>query len=124
VAINPKSKVPALKRDDGSVLTDIRRSRSTRAEPSEKHLVPPGSRTGACARSHGLCHRHAARFVAHVLAARQYHRQRGRTSRAQERGTKPYEGLSLIDRELAGKDYLLGALLIADAALYFRILGH
>jgi glutathione S-transferase len=123
LAINPKSKVPALKRGDGSVLTEYPAiSLYLALSHPEKHLVPQDVEGQVRALE-------AMDYVTGTLhvAWRMFWRPGNIVANESEhaalkaQGTKAViKGLALMDRELAGKDYLLGAFSIADAALYFQ----
>ena len=123
LAINPKSKVPALKRSDGSILTEYPAIAFYLAlSHPDKYLVPQNIEGQVRALE-------AMDYVTGTLhvAWRGFWRpgnivpNESEHAGLKERGKSAVvKGLALIDKQLVGKDYLLGAFSIADTALYFQ----
>lgn len=121
--MNPKGKVPALIRDDGSVLTEYAAIATWLAMNNpEKNLLP----TDAEGIARTL---EALDFIVgtvHMLSWRLWRRPNAYTSNEdahpeiQERGKNAVlAALDVIDGQLEGKDYLVGDFTIADTALYY-----
>jgi glutathione S-transferase len=123
LAINAKSKVPALRRSDGTVLTEYPAiSLYLALSYPAKHLVPQDIEGQVRALE-------IMDYVTGTLhvAWRGFWRPSNIVTNESEhpalkvRGKNAVmKGLSLLDRQLADNDYLLGAFSIADAALYFQ----
>ena len=115
--------MPALKRSDGTVLTEYPAIAFYLAlSHPDKHLVPQSVEGQVRALE-------AMDYVTGTLhvAWRGFWRpgnivpNESEHAGLKERGKNAViKGLGLVDRELAGKDYLLGAFSIADTALYFQ----
>src|SRR5215471_16904989 len=91
--VNPKSKVPTLVRDDGSVLTEYPAIAYwlARTNPDKK-----------------------------LLRASNYTPNPADEDKVKERGTEMVQkGFQVMDQALAGKNYLAGAFSIADSALFY-----
>ena len=121
--INPKSKVPTLVRDDGSVLTEFPAIATWLARVNRhKHLLPEDADGQV----------RALEFIDYIVATihmqgfSRMFRPGNFTANPLEhdavkaRGREIYQaGLSLIDKALERRDYLLGGFSIADAALFY-----
>ena len=122
-AVNPKSKVPTLVRDDGSILTEFPAIAwwLARTNP-EKHLVPEDADGQARVlealdyavstvhmRSYTLMNRPGN--FSPVEAAHESIRTRGRENFD--------KGLAILNKALEGKDYIAGKFSIADAAVFY-----
>jgi len=122
-AISPKSKVPALVRDDGSVLTEFTAIALWLALANpEKKLVPTdteGMVRAIEAVDYAVATCHMQGWTRHrrpMLFAE----PEGEHPKVQARGREIFDkGMKVYDAQLAGKDYLLGDYSIADAALYY-----
>ena len=122
-AINPKGKVPALIRDDGSVLTEFAAIATWLAMSyPNKHLIPKDTE--------GMVRTiEALDFIVgtvHMLSWRLWRRPDAYVddSEGQEklraRGkSATLEALQLVSDQLLEKDYLVNGFSIADAALYY-----
>jgi len=122
-AINPKAKVPALQRDDGSVLTEYQAiSVYLALTHPEKRLVPLGAE------------RHARMMEAmeyivgtiHGSGFRRVFRPAAFTRHESEYDAIKAEGLmiasdgfALIDKGLRAKEFIAGDFSIADPALFY-----
>ncbi len=123
-AINPKSKVPTLVRDDGSVLTEFPAIAYwlARSNPQAK-LLPDDA--GAQARlleamDYVVATIHMQGF-SRLFRPDNYAPSSDDAEKVKARGRELVEkGLSLMDKALAGKDYLGGSSFsVADAALFY-----
>ena len=123
VAINPKSKVPTLVRDDGSVLTEFPAIAFWLARTNPQAGLLPDD---ADAQAREL---EAMEFVTATIHMQGFSRVFGParfgpseadaeavTARGKEIIAA---GFQRLDEALAGKDFVLGAFSIADAALFF-----
>ena len=122
-SINPKSKVPTLQQDDGSVLTEYPAIAVWLASSFPEARLLPADAT------------HLARALEYTdYAVATMHMQGfGRIFRpanfapteadhpaVQARGGEIFEkGLGVFDKALEGKDYLLGEYSFADTALFY-----
>ena len=123
-AINPKSKVPTLVRDDGSVLTEFPAIAYwlARANP-QAGLLPDDPDTQARvfeAMDYVVATLHMQGF-ARMFRPENFSPKPEDAEAVKARGREIFEkGLALVDKTLAGKEYLGGASLsIADAALFY-----
>jgi glutathione S-transferase len=122
--VNPKSKVPTLERDDGSILTEfpVIAYWLARQNP-QANLVPKDDETmirAAEAMEYVVGTMHGQGF------ARLFRSERFAPSAADQEAVKAAgrdiveKGFAVIDKALAGKNYLGGNdLSIADAALFY-----
>jgi glutathione S-transferase len=122
-AINPKSKAPALQRDDGSVLTEFQAiSIYLALTHPEKRLIPPD------------IERHARMMevmeyvvgTIHANGFRRIFRPANFTPNAEDHDAVKAQGLmiakdglALIDKDLAATDFIAGDFSIADPALFY-----
>ena len=121
--INMKSKVPTLVRDDGSVLTEYPAiAYYLAATNPEAKLLPADPAMAAKA----LEFTDFAVATLHMQAfSRMFRPANFAPSEADHeavkaRGKELYEkGLAVMDKALAGKDYLCGDFSIADSALFY-----
>lgn len=122
-AVSPKSKVPALMRDDGTVLTEYQAiSLFLGLTHAEKRLVPLGAERQArmmegleyvVGTIHGNGFRRVFRPMNFAPNEKDY-------EAVKAEGIKiANDGFALIDRTLAGKDWLIGDFSIADPALFY-----
>jgi glutathione S-transferase len=122
-SVNPKSKVPTLERDDGSMLTEfpviahwlarhnpqanllpIDDEALTRAEEAMEYVV-------------GTMH---GQGFARIFRSERFAPSPADQDKVKAQGRDIVEnGFALIDKALAGKDYLGGQFSVADAALFF-----
>jgi glutathione S-transferase len=122
-AINPKSKVPTLERDDGTELTEFAAIAYWLAGANPEAKLLPADLDG---QTHVL---EAMDYVVGTLHAQGFGRlfrpSGFAPSAADEDAVKTrgkeilQKGFALIDAKLAGKDYLAGAFSMADAALFY-----
>ncbi|MFI5024884.1 MAG: glutathione S-transferase family protein [Alphaproteobacteria bacterium] len=121
--INPKSKVPALKRDDGTILTEFPAIATwiARTNP-QKHLLPvdvEGEARALEAMDYVVATVHMQGFTRMVRPGN-FTPNEADHEKVQARGAEIFaKGLQVMDKALAGKDYVTGAFSIADAALFY-----
>ncbi len=123
VAKNPKSKVPALERADGTVLTEYQAiSVWLGLTHADKHLIPPD------AERHARMLETMDYIVAtlHMQAWQRFWRPGNFIANEAEhpalkaRGLEMLaKGFALLDAKLAGKDWVVGDYSLADPALFF-----
>lgn len=121
--INPKSKVPTLERDDGSVLTEFPAIATWLAltNPDKKLLPtdPEGQARTLEALDHAVSTIHMQAF------ARLFRPSNFSPNEADQDGVKAKgrelaaKGFGIMDKRLKGKDYVNGAFSVADTALFY-----
>src|SRR5215475_7033892 len=121
-SVNPKSKVPTLVRDDGSVLTEYPAIAYWLARThAEKKLLPDDVDTQArVLEALDYCvstiHMHG---FSRLFRASNYTPNPVDEEKVKERGKEMVEkGYAVLDKALAGKDYVAGTFSIADSALF------
>ncbi len=121
--LNPKGKVPALVRDDGSVLTEYGAIAAWLAMTNPDKKLMPTDPEGMARTIEAL---DFAVGTLHMLSWRMFRRPDAYTANAAEhdqlkaRGKEAVEkGLAVVDEALAGKDWLAGDYSVADSALYY-----
>jgi glutathione S-transferase len=122
-AINPKSKVPTLERDDGSALTEFPAIAFWLAGTNPDAGLLPSDVDGQARVLEALD------YVVGTLHAQGFGRlfrpsgfapSAADEDAVKARGKEILEkGFALIDAKLAGKDYIAGAFSVADAALFY-----
>jgi glutathione S-transferase len=121
--VSPKSKVPALERDDGSVLTEFPAIATYLAKTNpQAKLIPQDLETEIRAIE-------AMEYVVGTMHAQAFSRifrpdrygPADQEEQIKARGREMFnKGFALMDKALAGKSYLGGGdLSIADAALFY-----
>jgi len=122
-AINPKSKVPALMRDDGTVLTEYQAiSIFLALTHPEKRLIPLGAERQARMMEAleyvvGTIHDKGFR---RVFRPNQFSANEADREAIKAEGLKvANEGFALMEKSLAGKDWIVGDFSIADPALFY-----
>ena len=122
-AVNPKSKVPTLERDDGSVLTEFPAIAYWLARTNPAAHLLPGDVENHTRAMEALDY---AVSTVHMQGASRLFRPSNFTPNAADedtvkaRGKEIFEkGLALLNKALAGKDYIAGAFSIADAAVFY-----
>jgi glutathione S-transferase len=123
LAINPKAKVPALQRDDGSVLTEYQAISLFLALTHPDSLLIP---TNVERQARTI---EALEYVVgtiHATGFRRIFRPGNFSSRDEDADAVKAEGARIaaegfaqIDKSLAGKDWLAGEYSIADPALFY-----
>jgi glutathione S-transferase len=122
-AINPKSKVPTLERDDGSVLTEFQAIAYWLAGTNPEAKLLPADLDGQARALEAMDYVVA---TLHMQGFGRLFRPSGfGPSAADEDAVKARgheileKGFALMDKKLDGKDYLTGAFSVADAALFY-----
>ncbi len=122
-SLNPKSKVPTLVRDDGSVLTEFPAIAYYLAatNPGAK-LMPEGAEATARAlelMDYCVATIHMQGF-SRIFRPTNFAYSEADHPQVQARGEEIFtKGLEVLDKALAGKDYAVGAFSFADAAIYY-----
>jgi glutathione S-transferase len=122
-SVNPKSKVPTLVRDDGSVLTEYPAIAYWLARTNpEKKLLPDDVESQARAfetMDYAVSTIHMQGF-ARLFRSANFTPNPTDEDKVKERGKELTEkGFAVMDKALAGKDYLVGSFSIADSALFY-----
>jgi glutathione S-transferase len=122
-AVNPKSKVPTLVRDDGSVLTEYPAIAYWLARTNpDKRLLPDDVDAQARtleALDYAVSTVHMQGF-SRLFRASNYTPNPADEDKVKERGKELVEkGFGVLDKVLAGKDYVAGSFSIADSALFY-----
>ncbi len=122
-SINPKSKVPTLQRDDGSVLTEYPAiAYWLAASNPEAGLLPeaPDDLARAMeATDYCVATLHMQGF-SRIFRLSSYAPSESDHDAVKARGEEIFaKGLHLMDQAVAGKDYLLGHYSFADSALFY-----
>ena len=122
-AVNPKSKVPTLVRDDGSVLTEFPAIATWLARTNgDKGLLPTdpdGEARAMEAIDYVVATMHMQGF-GRMFRPENFAPSEADHDKVRARGREIFEnGLALMDQALEGKDYLTGRFSIADAALFY-----
>jgi len=121
--VNPKSKVPTLVRDDGSVLTEYPAIAYWLARTNpDKKLLPDDVDSQARALEaldYAVATIHMQGF-GRLFRAANFTPNPEDEDKVKERGKEVAEkGFALMDKALAGKDYVAGPFSIADSALFY-----
>lgn len=123
VELNPKSKVPTLKKADGSVLTEYPAIAFYLAatNPAAKLLpaTPEGQAMALQYADHAVATLHMQAF-SRMFRPANFAPSEADHEAVKARGKELYEkGLAVMDKALAGKDYLCGDYSFADSALFY-----
>ena len=122
-AVNPKSKVPTLVRDDGSVLTEYPAIAYWLARTNpDKKLLPDDADAQARvleALDYAVSTVHMQGF-ARLFRSSNFTPNPEDEDKVKERGKEVAEkGFAVLDKALENKDYLAGQFSIADTALFY-----
>jgi len=122
-SVNPKSKVPTLVRDDGSVLTEFPAIAYWLARTNaDKKLLPDDVESQARALEaidYVVATVHMQGF-SRIFRPENYSPTAADAEKVKARGREIFEkGLSLLDKALGGKEYIVGSFSIADAAAFY-----
>ena len=122
-AINPKSKVPVLVRDDGTPLTEYPAIAFwlARTNPEAKLLPddPEGQARALEFIDYCVATMHMQGFT-RIFRPENFAPGEADHAAVKARGEEIFaKGLGLMDKALAGKEYLLGRFSIADTALFY-----
>jgi len=123
VEINPKSKVPTLERDDGSVLTEFPAIALWLARTNPNAKLWPDDADGEArvleAMDYAIATLHMQAF-SRMFRPSAYTPNAADEETVKARGREMFEkGLGILDKALAGKEYVAGRFSIADAALFY-----
>jgi glutathione S-transferase len=121
--INPKSKVPTLVRDDGSVVTEFPAIATYLARANPLKGLLPGDLDGEVraleALDYAVSTIHMQGF-GRLFRPANYTPNEADHEAVKARGRELVgKGFALMDQALGGKDYLVGNFSIADAALFY-----
>jgi glutathione S-transferase len=119
-AMNPKSKVPALVRDDGSVLTEYPAISMYlgRSNP-EAHLIP-ADLEGEVRMLEAIDYITATIHMQGFTRISRPERFGTDIEAVKEAGREIYrKGMAIMDAQLAGRDWIVGPYSLADAALLY-----
>ena len=122
-SVNPKSKVPTLVRDDGSVLTEYPAIAYWLARTNpDKKLLPEDVEAQVRAieaLDYAVATVHMQGF-SRLFRASNYTPNPADEDKVKERGKEMVEkGFAVLDKALGGKDYVAGSFSIADSALFY-----
>ena len=122
-SVNPKSKVPALVRDDGSVLTEYPAIAYwlARTNPDKKLLPEDAEAQSRVLEALDYCVStvHMQGF-SRLFRASNYTPNPADEEKVKERGKELVEkGFAVLDKALQNKDYVAGSFSIADTALFY-----
>jgi glutathione S-transferase len=122
-SINPKSKVPTLARDDGSVLTEFPAIATWLARRSpEKNLLPNDADAEARAleaMDYVVGTMHMQGF-ARMFRPENFAPNPADHEQVKARGREIFQkGLEFMDKAMAGKEWVAGQFSVADAALFY-----
>jgi glutathione S-transferase len=121
--VNPKSKVPTLVRDDGSVLTEFPAIAYWLASTNpQAKLLPSDANDQARAleaMDYVVATMHMQGFT-RIFRPGNFAPNAADEEAVKARGKEIFEkGLAVMDKALAGKEYVVGPFSIADAALFY-----
>jgi glutathione S-transferase len=122
-AVNPKSKVPTLVRDDGSVLTEFPAIAYWLASANPQAKLLPSDADGQAraleAMDYVVATMHMQGFT-RIFRPGNFAPNAADEDTVKARGKEIFEkGLAVLDKTLAGKEYVVGPFSIADAALFY-----
>jgi glutathione S-transferase len=123
IALNPKSKVPTLQRDDGRVLTEFPAIAYwlARTNPEAK-LLPEdidGQTKALEFMDYAVATMHMQGF-SRIFRPANFGPSEADAEKVKERGYEIFnKGFSIMDKALDGREYLVGSFSIADAALFY-----
>lgn len=123
LAVNPKATIPTLVRDDGSVITEFQSIAWWLARAYPKAKLLPDNIEGEVRVIETLDYVvgtiHGAGYT-RIFTTDNYSSNAAEHEAIQARGRDIVsKGLSLMDAQLAGKEYAVGDFSIADAALFY-----
>ena len=123
VALNPKSKVPTLQRDDGSVLTEFPAIAVWLARKNpEAGLLPTdadGEARALEAMDYAVSTMHMQGF-SRMFRPANFAPTESDHDAVKARGEEIFaKGLGVLDKALAGKEYVAGSYSFADSAVFY-----
>ena len=121
--INPKGKVPALQRDDGSIVTEYpviaHYLAKTNPEAGLLPADPEAELRGAEAMDYAVATIHMQGF-ARMFRPGNFSPNEADHDAVKARGREMVEkGYALLDKQLAGKEWVAGPYSIADSAVFY-----
>jgi len=121
--VNPKSKVPTLERDDGSILTEYPAIAFWLASRyPTAHLMPSGMDAQAKAlefADYCVATLHMQGF-SRMFRPSNFAPSEGDAEAVKARGSEIFQkGVSILDAALDGKEWLVGTYSFADSALFY-----
>lgn len=123
MAINPKSKVPVLIRDDGSVLTEWPAIALWLALSNPEKKLIPTDIEGMVRTQEAVAYATATVHMqawTRVWRTQVYSEVEAEHQKIKARGAEMFaKGMAVFDKQLSGKDWLIGDFTVADCALYF-----
>jgi glutathione S-transferase len=122
-SVNPKSKVPTLRRDDGSVLTEFPAIAAwlARSNPDKKLLADDAEGMARALETldYVVATVHMRGF-SRLFRTADYTPNEADFEAVRARGREMIDkGFALLDERLKGKDYVTGSFSIADCALFY-----
>ncbi|KXB29991.1 glutathione S-transferase [Dechloromonas denitrificans] len=123
LAINPKGSIPALVLDDGTALTEFSAIAWWLARSYPKRQLLPATLAGEV-RALGLMnyavHTLHTQGFARIFTTERFAPSSGDHASVKAQGRQIIDqGFAIVDRELAGRDYVDAQFGIADAALFY-----
>lgn len=123
LAVNPKSTIPALVRDDGTSLTEFQAIAWWLARRYPKARLLPESVEDEVRVLENLCYVtstiHGQGYT-RIFTTSNYSANEAEHVAIQARGREIVtQGFAVMNEVLAGKDYVVGSFSIADAALFY-----
>ena len=123
VAVSPKSKIPALRRDDGSVLTEYGAIATwlARTNPAAELMPsdPDAEARAVEAMDYIVATVHMQGFT-RIARPGNFSPNPAEADAVKARGREIYgKGLGLLDEALAGRDWIAGPYSAADATLFY-----
>lgn len=123
VALNPKSKVPTLQRDDGSVLTEYPAIAVWLASSFPEAGLMPKTAEGVAraveAMDYCVATLHMQAF-SRIFRPGNFAPSEADHPAVKAKGEEIFaKGLSILDKNLAGKDWVAGDYSFADSALFY-----
>ena len=123
LAINPKGSIPALVLDDGTALTEFSAIAWWLARSYPKRQLLPATLAGevhALGLMNYAVHTLHAQGFARIFTTERFAPSSGDHASVKTQGRQIIDqGFAIVDRELAGRDYVDAQLGIADAALFY-----
>lgn len=123
IELNPKGKVPTLQRDDGSIVTEfpVIAHYLARTNPEAGLLPsdPEAELTGAEAMDYAVSTIHMQGFT-RLFRPGNFSPNEAEYDQVKARGREIIEkGYALLDKQLAGKEWIAGPYSMADSAVFY-----
>jgi len=121
--VNPKSKVPTLERDDGSILTEFPAIALWLARTNPEAKLWPEDAEGQARALEAMDYVVATvhmRGFSRMFRPSAYTPNAADEDKVKARGREMFgQGLAILDKALDGKEYVVGRYSVADAALFY-----